>query len=239
MKKHCEPRRSTPAPILAVVALMAVRAASAAAADSPGSALARIEPYLMSGRQQEIALARSAAPPSISMHATVLVLTAHGYVTAVRGSNGFVCLVTRSWDNLTSVASARFWNPRISVPKCLNAVAVRSMLAENLLKTHWAVAGVSEAEIGERVKAARAADKIEDAGPGAMCYMMSKRGWGVGGSPGPWRPHLMFYFPNGHVANWGANLDGTPVLSAAEDERTTVVFVLVPVWSDGSPAPSL
>ena len=49
----------------------------------------------------------------------------------------------------------------------------------------------------------------------------------------------MFYFPNGHVANWGANLDGTAVLSAAEDERTTVVFVLVPVWSDGSPAPSL
>jgi len=184
MKKHCEPRRSTPTLILSVLAIIAVPAAAAASADSSGSASARIEPYLMPSRQQEIALARSAAPPSISMHATVMVLTTHGYVSAVKGRNGFVCLVTRSWDNIPTAPSARFWNPKISVPKCLNAVAARSMLAENLLKTQWAVAGHSEAEIGERIKAARAAGKMEDAAPGAMCYMMSKRSWGVGGNAG-------------------------------------------------------
>lgn len=231
MKKHFERRWSMRASIASILAIIAAGPASAASS--------RIEPYLMASKQDEIALARSAAPPSIAMHATVMVLGAHGYVIAVKGSNGFVCLVTRSWDNITSVPSARFWNPKISVPKCLNAVAARSMLAENLVKTRWAVAGASEAEIGERVQAARAAGRIEPAAAGAMCYMMSKRSWGVGGTAGAWRPHLMFYFPDGQVPNWGANLNGAPVLSAAEDERTTVAFVLVPVWSDGSPAPAL
>jgi hypothetical protein len=238
MKKHVQRLRSTCALIVSVLAITAAGPASAAAGGS-----ARIEPYLMASQQQEIALARSAAPASISMHATVMVLSAHGYVTAVKGNNGFVCVLSRSWDGMVSMASARFWNPKISVPKCFNAGGARSMLAELLMKTQWVAAGASEAEIGERLKAAWAAGKIENAPAGAACYMMSKRSWGVGGQPGAWRPHLMFYFPNGEVsksaANFGANLDGTPVLSDAEDEHTTVVFVLVPVWSDGSPAPSM
>lgn len=238
MKKRLNHRRSAWALIVPVLAVIAARSASAAAAGSGQPALARIEPYLSANQQQEIALARSAAPPSISMHATVMVLTAHGYVTRVKGSNGFVCVVTRSWDSAGKPNQPGFWDPRISVPKCYNALAARTVLAENLLmKTRWVVAGASEAEIVERVKAAWAAGKIEDAPEGAMSYMMSKRSWGVGGSPGAWRPHLMFYFPVGKVPNLGANLAGVPVVSGAEDDHTTVVNVLAPVWSDRSPAP--
>lgn len=236
MKKHFERRQSTCALIVSILAIIAGSPAQAASAGSARSVLARIGPYLIASRQQEITLARSAAPPSVSMHATVMVLTDHGYVTAEKGSNGFVCAVTRSWDNIATVKSATFWNPKVSVPKCFNPQGARSMLSEYLMKTQWALAGASEAEIGSRVKAALAAGKVEDAPAGAICYMMSKRSWGVGG-PGPWRPHLMFYFPNGEVPDWGANLGGNPVLSAAENEHTTVFFVLVPVWSDGSPAP--
>src|ERR1700761_4406143 len=53
--------------------------------------------YMMADRNAEIAMARSAAPQSISHDATVLVLGAHGYQTAIKGTNGFVCLVERSW----------------------------------------------------------------------------------------------------------------------------------------------
>jgi hypothetical protein len=173
------------------------------------------------------------------MHATVMVLTAQGYVTEVKGSNGFVCVVTRSWDSAGKPNQPGFWDPRIRVPKCYNALAARTVFAENLLvKTRWVVAGASEAEIAARLKAAWAAGKIEDAPAGAMSYMMSRRSWGVGGSPGAWRPHLMFYFPAGKVPDLGANLAGVPVVSGAEDDHTTVVNVLAPVWSDGSPAPS-
>ena len=58
--------------------------------------MAPIDGYLMD-RTQEIALARSAAPTSISRDATILVLTKIRYETAVKGSNGFVCMVERGW----------------------------------------------------------------------------------------------------------------------------------------------
>jgi hypothetical protein len=239
MKARLSHRRSS-ALIVSVLAVIAAHSASAAAAGSGQSVSTRIRPYLMPSEQQEIALARSAAPPAISMHATVMVLTARGYVTKVKGSNGFVCVVTRSWDSAGKPNQPNFWDPRISVPKCYNPAAARTLLTENLLmKTRWVVAGASQAEIVTRVKAAWAAGKIEEDPAGAMSYMMSKRSWGVGGSPGAWRPHLMFYFPVGKVPDLGANLGGVPVVSGAEDDHTVTVNVLVPIWSDGSPAPSL
>lgn len=239
MNKHFRPRRNTCALLVSVLAVIAARPTPAASAAGVPSMPGRIEPYLMASQQQEIALARSAAPPSISMHATVMVLSAHGYVTAVKGTNGFVCLVTRSWDSAGKPNQPGFWDPRISVPKCFNAAAARWRLAELLTKTRLVVAGGSPAELADRLKAVRAPDEMEGPPAAAICYMMSKRSWGVGGHPGPWRPHLMFYFPNGHVPSWGANLDGSPILSGAEDDYTTVVVVLVPAWSDGSPAPRL
>jgi len=68
-----------------------------------------IEQYLMTDQGAEIALARSAAPESISRDAEVLVLGRHGFETAVKGKNGFVCIVGRSW---TSAADADFWDPK-------------------------------------------------------------------------------------------------------------------------------
>ena len=59
--------------------------------------MAPIEQYLMANRNAEIALAQSAGPESISREAEVLVLGRHGYETAVKGKNGFVCVVERSW----------------------------------------------------------------------------------------------------------------------------------------------
>lgn len=217
------------------IALVIVSAgpATAANAGAGDSAPARITPYLMASQQQEIALARSAAPASVSMHASVMVLTAHGYVTAAKGSNGFVCIVTRSWDNTAAVESARFWDPKTRVPYCVNAVGARSMLAEYLMKSQWVLAGASQAEIGERAKAARTMGNLA----GSICYMMSKLSWGVAGRPGAWRPHLMFYFANSQAPDWGADMDGIPIFSGPADDNTTTYSILVPVWSDGSPAP--
>jgi hypothetical protein len=47
--------------------------------------MAPLDQYLMSDRNAEIALARSAAPTSISGDATVLVFEKSGYQTAVEG----------------------------------------------------------------------------------------------------------------------------------------------------------
>lgn len=235
MKKHFTQQRSTGA-LLAVALAIVMGPAPAATAVSGQAAAARITPYLMAS-QQEIALARSAAPASVSKHAAVMVLTAHGYVTAAKGSNGFVCIVTRSWDNTASVESGRFWDPRIKVPYCVNALGARSMLVEYLQKSQWVLAGASQAEIGKRVEAAQNMGKMSASPAGAMCYMMSKQSWGVAGRPGAWRPHLMFFFSNSQAPNWGDNMDGTPVFSGPADADMTSYSVLVPIWSDGSPAP--
>jgi hypothetical protein len=227
--------------IALIASFLTIITSGVAFASSPGAARtasARIAPYLMASKQQEIALARTAAPPSVSMHATVLVLGTHGYVTAVKGSNGFVCLDARSWEATPTAKSSVFWNPKVGTPKCLNEAGARSVLPEYLMKTHWVLAGASEAEIGDRLKAAWADGKLKEppAGGSAVCYMMSKLGTGVGG-PGPWRPHLMFYFPHGQAPDWGAGLRGNPLFASVRP-HTTVLMVLVPEWSDGSPAPS-
>ncbi len=208
---------------------------------APGSHMASLARYMMP-RDSEIAFARTAAPPALSHDAKVLVLTARGYETAVPGTNGFICLVARSWDFDATRPDTVFWDPRVRAAMCYNAPGAEAVLPEYLMKTQWAVAGATEAEIGVRDKAAWSDGTLKaDVGPGAMGYMMSPLSWGVGASPGPWRPHLMFYYPSEQAPNWGANLDGTPVASghARGTASTTVYFVVVPVWSDGSAAPAL
>src|ERR1700723_2834692 len=83
---------------------------------TPYSSMAKLSEYMMPDRKAEIALARSAAPDSISHDAKVLVLGPHGYETAVEGKNGFVCAVERGW--MAPFDNPEFWNPKIRGPLC-------------------------------------------------------------------------------------------------------------------------
>src|ERR1700692_2981294 len=102
-------------------------------------AMAPVEQYRVASASEEIALSRSAAPISISGDASVLTLGDHGYVTAVRGKNGFACLVLRSWA--AGIDDAEFWNPKLRAPICFNPVAARTVLPAYLERTEWAIAG--------------------------------------------------------------------------------------------------
>lgn len=88
----------------------------AAAQSDKYSKMAPVDQYLME-RNAEILVARSAAPDSISSDATILVLGRQGYETAVRGKNGFVCMVERSW--MAAFDSPEFWNPKVKGAECL------------------------------------------------------------------------------------------------------------------------
>jgi hypothetical protein len=192
--------------------------------------MAPVEQYRMASWSEEIALARSAAPASISSDADVLVLGERGYEAAVKGKNGFVCLVERSW--FASFGDPEFWNPGIRGPICLNPAAVSTALPVDLEKTQWALAGLSKAEMLVRTKSSAAANQAP--APGSMGYMMSKQ---QHLSDGHWHPHLMFFQPHTVVSAWGANLTGSPVLGSEGDRDEATVFV-VPVgkWSDGTSA---
>src|SRR6266481_6747985 len=194
--------------------------------------MAPIEQYLMD-RTAEIALARSAAPESISHDAEILVLGCHGFETAVKGKNGFVCIVERSW---TSAPDAEFWNPKVRTPICFNAAAARSYLLRNLKRTDLILAGRTKAQVDETIVAAVDKKELPAMEPGAMCYMMSKQGYG-GDSVEHWPSHLMFYFSQTDPAIWGAGLPGTPIIAMSDAQEHVTTFVIaVQRWSDGTEA---
>ncbi|MGB6461702.1 MAG: hypothetical protein WBG02_17205, partial [Candidatus Acidiferrum sp.] len=97
------------------------------------SKMAPLDQYLMADRNAEIAMARSAAPAAISGDADVLVLARHGYETAIKGKNGFVCVVERSW--MSPFDFAQFWNPKMRGPICFNPPAARSILPLTIKRT--------------------------------------------------------------------------------------------------------
>jgi hypothetical protein len=84
-------------------------------------------------RDAEIALARSAAPDAISHDASVMVLTPHGYESAVQGKNGWVCIVERGWGAMFD--HPEFWNPKVRAAACLNPPAARSVLPYSYKRT--------------------------------------------------------------------------------------------------------
>src|SRR5260370_17804323 len=84
-----------------------------------------LTPYLIADRAAEIALARTAAPSDVSGKASVMVLTPKGYVEAARGTNGFTCIVMRSFA--AAPGDPHFWNPHISPPHCFNPPPTRAV----------------------------------------------------------------------------------------------------------------
>jgi len=224
----------------ALIAAGTMQAGSAQAQDAktPYPNMAPLEQYLMPDRNVEIALARTAAPKSISIDATVLVLGRRGYETAVEGKNGFVCVVERAW--MSPFDDPEFWNPKNRSPICYNPPAARSVLPYTLKRTELVLAGLTNPQMLEHIKAAVAKKELLAPEPGAMSFMLSKEQY-LADSVGHWFPHMMFHIPKTDGASWGANLPGSPVVldPRVVPEPQTVFYVPVGKWSDGTPAPAM
>jgi hypothetical protein len=221
-----------------VVALSTAWQALAQDAKTPYPSMAPLDQYLIADRDAEIAMARSAAPESISRDAEVMVLGRHGYETTNKGKNGFVCVVQRSW--IAPFDDPEFWNPKGRAPICLNPPAVRSFLPVIIKRTELVLAGQSKAQMLEDLKAAVDKKELPAMEPGAMCYMMSKQTYND--RYGHWRPHLMFFAPLTDPALWGADLPGSPILAfngKDSPERLTVFLIPLGKWSDGTAAPAM
>jgi hypothetical protein len=203
-------------------------------------AMAPLARYFEASEADEISLARSAAPTSISANADVLTLGKDGYKATTKGTNGFVCLVERSWA--TSFADPEFWNPKFRAPTCYNRAAARTVLPHYIERTGWVLAGVSKPEMIARTRVELSASTFMLPEAGAMSYMMSKQTH-LHDADGHWHPHLMFYLANTEAVAWGANLEGSPVFAdgstvfgqEGNPEPVTIFFVPVTKWSDSTP----
>ena len=218
-----------------LVMLGAVWPARAQDAQTPYPRMAPLDQYLMTDRNSEISLARSAAPSSVSEGAEVMVLERTGYTTAAQGRNGFICLVERSWGAATH--DPDFWNAKIRSPVCFNPAAARTYVPVYLMKTKLVLAERSKTAIVQAIESALDKKELPALEPGAMAYIMSKLQY-LSDEAKHWHPHLMFLVPGDATKSWGANLPSSPVMAANDpEEGATIFLVWVGNWSDGTPAP--
>ena len=209
----------------------------AQAKKSPYPAMAPVDEYLIADQNSEIALARSAAPASVSDGAEVMVLGRQGFTSAVTGTNGFLCLVERSWGAATD--DAEFWNPKVRSPICFNPPAARTYAQIFLMKTKLVLAGKSKTEMIAATASALDKKELPALEPAAMCYMLSKKQY-LSDQAMSWHPHLMFMVSGDAAKSWGANQPGSPIIAVNDpEERVTILMVWVGNWSDGSPAPPM
>ena len=190
------------------------------------ASMAPIEQYRMD-RDAEIALARTAAPPSISRDAEILVLGQKNFETAVRGKNGFVCVVGRAFAG--PLNNPEFWSPKNRSPICMNPPAARSLLPYAMKQAGMALAGASKAQITEAIRTAVARKELGAPDAGSMCYMMSKQAYLTDqGSHN--LAHVMFELPRSAAlqddADYFVSWDPAPVIE---------FNVPVGHWSDGTP----
>jgi hypothetical protein len=197
--------------------------------------IAPIDQYLMADQAAEIALARSAAPDTISRGAEILVLGPHGYRSAVKGTNGFVCIVERSW--MSPFDDPMFLNPAQRLPLCLNPPAARTHLPFTIKATTLAFAGLSKAQMFDSITVAYKTHSLPLPEAGSMCYMLSKEQY-FGSEHGHADPHLMFWFPQSVAMQWGAREDGPVYVHQNSPDPITTFVISVGKWSDGTAAPA-
>jgi hypothetical protein len=134
-------------------------------------------------REERIKLAKSAAPPQISDHATIYVLDKTGYAKIQDGTNGFSCFVDRQ-------------TPFNLEPTCFDVEGSASTLPTRLYAEEQRAQGKSEEEIKAAIDNGYKTGKFHAPAKPGIVYMMSDQGvLFISGKSVHIPPHLMFYAP--------------------------------------------
>jgi hypothetical protein len=189
---------------------------------SVAATLADRDAYFMN-EAEEIRIARTAGPPSVTASASVYVLRAGGYELAERGEGAFHCFVERSWSAPDPENRITF-DPRIRAPHCINAEGAETILQENFMVASLALQGLPGDEINRRVDAALASGELRSPSRTAMTYMMSRHQW-LGEGQSAWKPHVMLWMPGLTRAEVGGGNDTFLVGKSGSHRACLVVAV--------------
>ena len=200
-----------------------------ASAHGQSSKYPPLNEYMMTP-ETEAVLARSAAPETISGHATVKILTASGYKVTTKGDNGFVCLVMRGWGAPTfSPAQLRdlVYYAKLRAPICFDTVASRTVLPLQELRAKLGMEGKTPDQIAEAVQAAYTKGVLPRMEMVAFAYMFSAD-QDLGPGVGHWHPHMMVYTPYYENSMLGGNQPGAlPIVG--DDAGTPFAVTVIPV----------
>lgn len=182
-------------------------------------------------RDQQMALAMSAAPEAVSSNATIYVLGAHGYEKAREGTNGFSCFVYRSFVNPTETAVG---------PMCLDAEGTRTSLAVYLHMEELRSSGKSEAEIKADADSGYKTGRYQYPSKLGILYMLSNN------NRLPTKdhttqhlpPHVMIYAPNMTAQDLGFSspkpLNDLDYIGLSSPGKPGNLLIIMPTTADDS-----
>jgi hypothetical protein len=214
--------------LASLVLLFATLQAASGLAES--SKYPPLSEYMMQ-QDSEMALARSAAPASVSNRATIKVLTKSGYEVAHQGDNGSVCMVMRAFSAPT-YTPAQFrdivYDPTIRAPICFTAPAARMVMPYYELRTKLAMQGMSPDQIAENLQTAYVKGDLPRRDGVSFAYMWSAD-QSLGSGIGHWHPHMMVFCPYYENSMVGGNEFGSLLPQVSDDAGTPFAVVVIPV----------
>lgn len=180
----------------------------------------------------EVSLAKSAAPASISEHATIKVFTSSGFRVVHEGDNGFVCIVMRGFTGAPTftplpVRTYIAYDPKTRAPICFDPQAARSVLPYYEFKNKLGLEGKTPEQIAEAVQAAYKNGVIPERHEVSFAYMWSADQ--ILGPAGHWHPHLMVFAPFYTNSMLGGNADSQHLPAVGDDSGTPFAVITIPV----------
>jgi hypothetical protein len=181
----------------------------------------------------EVALALSAAPASLTAGAAVYVLHDGQFIKVRDGSTGWTCTVSRD-ARVNGVA-----------PMCFDPEGARTLMREEMLRTRLELRGLTNTAIQREVDAAFQRGTLRHPGKPAIIYMMSSHQVLVVYNEdstqvvGAWHPHLMIYLPGTSVGQFalGASQEAGPMSIPFTDAGGSELVIQVPHWADSRATP--
>jgi hypothetical protein len=161
-------------------------------------------------REQQMALAMSAAPEPVSSNATIYVLGPRGYEKAREGTNGFSCFVFRSFVSATETTVG---------PMCLDAEGSRTSLVVYLHMEELRSSGKSEAEITADADSGYQTGRFQHPSKMGLLYMMSTEN-----RLGPTKDHTTQHFPP-HVMIYAPNMTAQDLGFASASQLADVPYM--------------
>lgn len=177
---------------------------------------------------EDVALALSAAPSTLTPGADVYAWHDDHYIKARTGTSGVACIVSRD-KRLNGV-----------FPMCFDPEGAHTLMQEEMMKTELFAQGLSDSTVQQRVDAAYADGTLHHPDKPAITYMMSSRqnliNYQTAGdkSVGAWHPHVMIYLPHTSADQFalGAESNQGPVSIPFGDAGGSQMVIQVPHWAD-------
>jgi len=178
--------------------------------------------YVVFSEQDEIALARTAAPSSVSAHANIWVLRDGRYFQAVNSTSGNACMVARTYE-------------RSVEPICFGPEAARTMMLIDQRRVELRLEGKSQEEIDGIIEGEIGSGVLMVPRRPTMAYMMSSEQHlfdPTGGDAGNWKPHMHVFMPYLTMEEMGLSQMTSSLMVDKEGEPTASAIIILPGFTD-------